>query len=62
LPVRSTRTRSKFSLAAPYPGTYLYRQVVENGWLDANHAELIDERGVQIAPLHYPHLSHTGDL
>ena len=22
-------------------------------------AELIDERGVQIAPLHYPHLSHT---
>jgi hypothetical protein len=23
------------------------------------HAELIDERGVQIAPLHYPHLSHT---
>ncbi|MFT8957383.1 MAG: hopanoid biosynthesis associated radical SAM protein HpnJ, partial [Gluconobacter oxydans] len=22
-------------------------------------AELIDESGVQIAPLHYPHLSHT---
>ena len=32
---------------------------MENGWLDAAHAELIDERGVQIAPLHYPHLSHT---
>jgi hopanoid biosynthesis associated radical SAM protein HpnJ len=47
------------SLAAPYPGTDLYRQAVENGWLDAGHAELIDERGVQIAPLHYPHLSHT---
>jgi hopanoid biosynthesis associated radical SAM protein HpnJ len=47
------------SLAAPYPGTYLHRQAVENGWLDIGHAELIDDRGVQIAPLHYPHLSHT---
>ena len=46
------------SLAAPYPGTFLYRQAVENGWLDVKHAELIDERGIQIAPLHYPHLSH----
>jgi len=48
------------SLAAPYPGTFLYDQAVENGWLDAEHAELIDDRGVQIAPLHYPGvLSHT---
>jgi hopanoid biosynthesis associated radical SAM protein HpnJ len=47
------------SLAAPYPGTELYRQAVENGWLDTEHAELIDERGVQIAPLHYDHLTHT---
>jgi hopanoid biosynthesis associated radical SAM protein HpnJ len=47
------------SLAAPYPGTFLYQQAVENGWLDAEHAELIDEHGVQIAPLHYPHLTHT---
>jgi hopanoid biosynthesis associated radical SAM protein HpnJ len=47
------------SLAAPYPGTFLYRQAVENGWLDIDHAELIDDRGVQIAPLHYPHLAHT---
>ena len=46
------------SLAAPYPGTFLYNQAVENGWLDIEHAELIDERGVQMAPLHYPHLSH----
>ncbi len=47
------------SLAAPYPGTFLHAQAVENGWLDASHAELIDDHGVQIAPLHYPHLSHT---
>ena len=46
------------SLAAPYPGTFLYKQAVENGWLDVKHAELIDENGIQIAPLHYPHLSH----
>ncbi len=47
------------SLAAPYPGTFLHKQAVENGWLDADHAELIDDHGIQIAPLHYPHLSHT---
>ncbi|MGH6988918.1 MAG: hopanoid biosynthesis associated radical SAM protein HpnJ [Stellaceae bacterium] len=47
------------SLAAPYPGTYLYRQAVENGWLDSEHAELVDARGIQIAPLHYPHLRHV---
>ncbi|MBM3571316.1 MAG: hopanoid biosynthesis associated radical SAM protein HpnJ [Alphaproteobacteria bacterium] len=46
------------SLAAPYPGTFLHRQAVENRWLDEAHAELVDEHGVQIAPLHYPHLSH----
>ena len=46
------------SLAAPYPGTELYRQAVENGWLDLDHAELIDDHGVQMAPLHYPHLAH----
>ena len=47
------------SLAAPYPGTFLYSQAMENGWLDTEHAELIDDRGIQIAPLHYPHLSHV---
>src|SRR4051812_33932656 len=47
------------SLAAPYPGTELYRQAVDQGWLDIANAELIDDHGVQIAPLHYPHLSHT---
>jgi hopanoid biosynthesis associated radical SAM protein HpnJ len=47
------------SLAAPYPGTHLYRQALENGWLDDSHADLLDGRGVQIAPLHYPGLGHT---
>jgi hopanoid biosynthesis associated radical SAM protein HpnJ len=47
------------SLAAPYPGTELYRDAVQHGWLDADHAELVDASGVQIAPLHYPHLSHS---
>jgi hopanoid biosynthesis associated radical SAM protein HpnJ len=47
------------SLAAPYPGTFLYNQAVQEGWLDAEHAELVTDDGIQIAPLHYPHLSHT---
>ena len=46
------------SLAAPYPGTFLYDQAVENGWLDTANAELVDDSGIQIAPLHYPDLSH----
>ena len=46
------------SLAAPYPGTFLHRQAQQNGWLYED-ADLIDDDGVQIAPLHYPHLSHT---
>ena len=47
------------SLAAPYPGTFLYKQALENGWLDVKNAELIDDHGIQIAPLTYPHLAHT---
>ncbi len=47
------------SLAAPYPGTALHKQALENGWLSEAHAELIDETGIQIAPLDYPHLSHS---
>jgi hopanoid biosynthesis associated radical SAM protein HpnJ len=47
------------SLAAPYPGTFLYRQALENGWLDDTNAELLNAHGAQNAPLHYPHLSHT---
>ena len=46
------------SLAAPYPGTFLYDQALANGWLDAGNAELVDDHGIQIAPLHYPHLGH----
>jgi len=46
------------SLAAPYPGTYLYRQALENGWLPPNHTQsLVNGDGVQIAALSYPHLS-----
>ena len=48
----------QISLAAPYPGTFLYNQATQNGWLDAANAELVTEDGIQIAPLHYPHLSH----
>jgi hypothetical protein len=47
------------SLAAPYPGTFLHKQAVENRWLDEANAELVDDHGIQIAPLTYPHLSHT---
>jgi hopanoid biosynthesis associated radical SAM protein HpnJ len=49
----------QISMAAPYPGTFLYKQAVENGWLDADNAELVDDHGNQIAPLHYPDLSHA---
>jgi hopanoid biosynthesis associated radical SAM protein HpnJ len=47
------------SLAAPYPGTVLFDQAVKNGWLDATNAELVNDEGVQIAPLHYAHLTQT---
>ena len=49
----------QISLAAPYPGTFLYKQAKENGWFDTNNADLVDDNGIQIAPLHYPHLSHN---
>ncbi len=45
------------SLAAPYPGTYLYNQAIENGWLEAQNEELLDTHGVQHAALNYPGLS-----
>jgi hopanoid biosynthesis associated radical SAM protein HpnJ len=46
------------SLAAPYPGTTLYKQAVDNGWLQQNDAaNLVNEKGVQLAAISYPHLS-----
>jgi hopanoid biosynthesis associated radical SAM protein HpnJ len=46
------------SLAAPYPGTFLYKQAKENGWF-ASDVDLLTDDGTQIAPLNYPHLDHT---
>jgi hopanoid biosynthesis associated radical SAM protein HpnJ len=48
------------SLAAPYPGTYLYNQAKEQGWLtEEDESHLVNDRGVQISPMSYPHLNHT---
>jgi hopanoid biosynthesis associated radical SAM protein HpnJ len=44
------------SLAAPYPGTFLYNQAVENNWFDGSD-HLLTDGGNQIAQLSYPHLS-----
>ncbi|GAB3436745.1 hopanoid biosynthesis associated radical SAM protein HpnJ [Massilia solisilvae] len=46
------------SLAAPYPGTRLYEQAVENDWIPPNRTiNLVNESGVQLAAISYPHLS-----
>jgi len=46
------------SLAAPYPGTTLYKQAVAEGWLQESDAQhLVNEKGVQLAAISYPHLS-----
>jgi hopanoid biosynthesis associated radical SAM protein HpnJ len=46
------------SLAAPYPGTTLYKQAVENGWLqERDAANLVNDKGVQLAAISYPHLT-----
>ena len=41
------------SLAAPYPGTFLYDQAVKEGWLDAPALEHLDGSGQQVAALGY---------
>ena len=41
------------SLAAPYPGTELYSQAQENGWL-ITEQQLLMDNGVQDFPLQYP--------
>jgi hopanoid biosynthesis associated radical SAM protein HpnJ len=47
------------SIAAPYPGTALYQQAKDNGWLPEDDSTLIDEHGVQTAMLSYPNLNRT---
>ena len=48
------------SIAAPYPGTYLYNQARKEGWLTEDlESQLVNDRGIQISPLSYPHLNHT---
>jgi hopanoid biosynthesis associated radical SAM protein HpnJ len=49
------------SIAAPYPGTYLYQQAKDNGWMpdDDSGVALVNDRGVQTAALSYPHLNRT---
>jgi hopanoid biosynthesis associated radical SAM protein HpnJ len=49
------------SVAAPYPGTALYQQAKENGWLpeDDEGATLVSESGTQLAALSYPELGRT---
>ena len=47
------------SLAAPYPGTELYRQAQEQGWLLGAAGDLVNPRGVQVAALDYPGLAQT---
>jgi radical SAM superfamily enzyme YgiQ (UPF0313 family) len=47
------------SLAAPYPGTELYRQAQEQGWLQIQSGDLVDTHGIQTAAMNYPQLSST---
>jgi hopanoid biosynthesis associated radical SAM protein HpnJ len=47
------------SLAAPYPGTELYRQAQERGWLQIQDAALVDTHGIQTTALNYPGISQT---
>ncbi len=46
------------SLAATYPGTYLYNQAKEKGWLREDEEHWVAGNGVQVSSLNYPHLSH----
>jgi len=48
------------SLAAPYPGTELYRQAQENGWFSATRSQdLVEGHGIQEAVLSYENLSRA---
>ncbi len=49
------------SLAAAYPGTYLYDQARQNGWLveqSNGKGHLVANEGTQVSSISYPHLSH----
>lgn len=48
------------SLAAAYPGTYLYNQAKQNGWLmeEDTGGRLVADEGIQVSSISYPHLSH----
>ncbi|MDA8156698.1 MAG: hopanoid biosynthesis associated radical SAM protein HpnJ [Actinomycetota bacterium] len=43
------------SLAAPYPGTELYRQALKEGWIPGEQDGLVED-GIQTAALSYSHL------
>lgn len=43
------------SIAAPFPGTELYEQAVENGWFDSE--VLLAASGIQVPTLSYPNLT-----
>lgn len=46
------------SIAAPYPGTRMYREAIDNGWLDEDESRhLVNDHGVQLSPISYPHLT-----
>jgi hopanoid biosynthesis associated radical SAM protein HpnJ len=45
------------SLAAAYPGTELYRQAEEEGWLVDGGQQLVGSDGLQVSSLAYPHLA-----
>jgi hopanoid biosynthesis associated radical SAM protein HpnJ len=49
----------QISLAAPYPGTFLYKQALANGWFTDETPQLLSGLGTQTAAVSYPHLSHT---
>jgi radical SAM superfamily enzyme YgiQ (UPF0313 family) len=50
------------SLAAPFPGTFLYDQAKREGWLRHDtgvQGELVGGDGFQVSTIEYPHLSHA---
>ena len=55
-PRKSTPSSIQVSIAAPYPGTELFKQATDNGWMDSN--ALISGNGYSdLSTLRYSHLS-----